>query len=144
MIKCELLNAASTQVYHDRNVLDWLLRGRGQREDGARRPVVRRQHVRARAHGGQRRQAAASAQLEHARAAEVDVEERAVRQNARLHATFPKGHPIDVSKLFHAQNASAPAQKRAIAIKFAMKQLCNANALTLPYSRPAHCIVRYP
>ena len=32
VIKCELLNAASTQVYHDRNVLDWLLRGRGQRE----------------------------------------------------------------------------------------------------------------
>ena len=32
VIKAELNNAASTQVYHDRNVLDWLLRGRGQRE----------------------------------------------------------------------------------------------------------------
>eukprot|EP01043_Picozoa_sp_COSAG02_P018352 COSAG02_NODE_856_length_16468_cov_131.787831_11_plen_549_part_00 len=32
VIKAELNNAASTQVYHDRNVLDWLLKGRGQRE----------------------------------------------------------------------------------------------------------------
>lgn len=32
VIKAELLGAANTQVYHDRNVLDWLLRGRGQRE----------------------------------------------------------------------------------------------------------------
>ena len=32
VIKAELLSAPSTQVYHDRNVLDWLLRGRGQRE----------------------------------------------------------------------------------------------------------------
>ena len=32
VLKAELLNSAASQVYHDRNVLDWLLRGRGQAE----------------------------------------------------------------------------------------------------------------